>query len=113
MADMRKWKGLPEVLAEISGRNPGVRLEHTLSAGKEGEAELRRGEPERRILPVERWLAIVREDVRRAPDPEARAVITGPYYFWDHDEFGRAVVSANDFGRIVPMFIEVWAGEPD
>lgn len=99
---MAEWKGLDKVLAEISKDGPGVRLEHVM-----GEWE---GGP-KKITTVERWLETVKRDIRNAPDPEARRIITGPYYFWDYDEFGRVTVSANDFGRVAPMFVEVWAGE--
>lgn len=113
MACMAEWKGLDAVLAEISETSPGARLEHTLGGEEWAEEAGWRGQPEKRILPVERWLAIVRKDIRNALDPHARTIITGPYYFWGFDEFGRAVVSANDAGRVAPMFVEVWAGEPD
>jgi hypothetical protein len=107
------WKSLDAVLSEISEKSPGARLEHTLGEEETAEGEVWKGEPVRKILPVERWLAIVQEDIERAPTEEARHIITGPYYFWDYDDLGRVLVAANDSGEIVPMFVEVWAGEPD
>lgn len=104
------WKGLDKVLEEISRRTPGISLEHTDLA--EGAREPWMG-PEKKIHSVERWLAIIRKDLQRAPNAQARQMILGPNYFWDTDDLGRAVVAANHFGRAVVMFIEVWAGEPD
>lgn len=103
------WQGLDKVLAEIAMLTPGIRLEHTDLA--EGGREPWMG-PEK-ISSVERWLSVVRKDIQRAPDAQARDMIRGPHYYWDRDDLGRAVIAANHFGRAVIMFIEVWAGEPD
>lgn len=103
------WKGLDKVLFEIATTTPKVRLEHTDLA--EGGREPWMG-PEK-ILPVERWLEIIRNDILRAPDAQAREMIRGPHYYWAIDDLGRAIVAANHFGRAVIMFAEVWLGEPD
>lgn len=104
-----KWKGLDVVLAEIAKKNPGARLEHTMESEEERWSE----EPTKKILPVERWRAIVQKDIENVPNDLARQLIMGPYYFWGYDEFGRVVVSAEHQNRIVPMFVELWAGEPE
>jgi hypothetical protein len=62
---------------------------------------------------VERWLTIVRGDIERAPTPEWRHAITGPYYYWGYDDLGRVQVATNHQGQVVAMFVEPWAGEPD
>lgn len=105
-----KWKGLDEVLGEIAKRSPGIRLEHTDLVEGERPAWM---QPARKIMTVEKWLKVVYRDIVNAPTEAARRVITGPFYFWDTDDLGRAVVAANDFGRTVIMFTEVWAGEPE
>lgn len=68
--------------------------------------------PVRKILPVERWLEIVWRDYDQAPTTEARRIIVGPWYRWHHDDWGRAIILANHYGKFVPMFEEVWAGDP-
>lgn len=105
------WKGLDQVLAEIADTSPGVRLDHTHKNIEEYEAW--RGLPEKRMLPVERWLSIVRNDIARSPTPEWREVIAGPHYYWGFDELGRIIIGTNHQGRIAIMFEEPWAGEPD
>jgi len=104
-----KWKGLDEVFREIAERSPGARLEHTDLIEGNRPVWAR----DRKIMSVERWLRVVERDIENAPTEEARRIITGPFYFWDTDDLGRAVVAANDFGRTVTMFTEVWAGEPE
>lgn len=104
-------EGLDTVLFQILARSPGIRLEHTMKEPVD-EAEIWKGEPTRKILPIERWLSIVRDDMARAPTTEAFNVITGPHYFWGYDDLGRVVIVALHRGRNVPMFVEPWAGEP-
>ena len=99
-----EWKGLHKVLAEIADAHPGARLEHVMGSWPGGP---------KKVMTVERWLATVRNDIARAPDDRARWIIIGPHYFWERDEHGRVAVSANDFGRVEPMFVEVWSGEPE
>lgn len=106
------WKGLPIILHEIAAATPGVRLEHFDVVPGEDPEEAWVG-PVKKILPVERWIQIVRTDIRNAPSQEARSIIAGPYYMWYYDDFGRATIMAQHQDRIVPMFVEVWAGEPD
>ena len=101
---------LMTALQEIAFQSPRVKLEH-VTPDPEERAEAWRS-PERRILPVERWLEIVWKDYRNAPSPEAQYVIMGPHYRWHRDELGRAIILANHQGEFVPMFEEVWAGDP-
>jgi hypothetical protein len=106
------WKGLDKVLSEIANMSPGVRLDHT-DHHYEGEREAWRGDPDKKIMTVERWLATVQKDIKNAPDARWRSLITGPYYYWGYDELGRVQVATEHQKKIVPMFIEPWAGEPD
>jgi len=103
-----KWKSLEEVLKEIATRSPGARLEHTDLVEEPSWLE-----PVRKIMTVEGWLRVVQRDIQNAPTKQARRIITGPFYYWDTDDLGRAVVAANHYGRAVIMFVEVWAGEPE
>jgi len=97
------------ILVRISQETPGVKLEHLEVHGD------RQPEPweevGRKILPVERWMRIVWTDFQNAP-PEAKHVIAGRHYKWYRDEWGRAIILANHQGEFVPMFEEVWAGDP-
>lgn len=101
---------LVSALREIAFQSPRVKLEH-VTPDPEEQAETWRG-PERRILPVERWIEIVLKDYKNAPSQEARYVIMGPHYRWHRDDWGRAIILANHHGEFVPMFEEVWSGDP-
>lgn len=105
------WKGLDKVLSEIAKTSPGVRLDHTSHNLEEREEW--KGEPEKKILPVERWLTIIRGDIKRAPTPEWRQTIVGPHYYWGYDDLGRVHIATNHQGQVAVMFVEPWAGEPD
>lgn len=109
-ADENEPSSLLQVLTRIHQDTPGAKLEH-LEVWEENRPEPWE-EGERKILTVEHWMRIVLADFRNAPSSEARETISGPYYKWHRDEWGRAIVEANHRGEFVPMFEEVWAGDP-
>jgi hypothetical protein len=111
---MSREKGLPAILRAISQESPGARLEHVMKDDEESAEAWRDPDQyrERKILPVERWHQIVWTDYINAPTREFEQIIVGPHYKWYRDEWGRAIILANHRGEFVPMFEEVWAGDP-
>ena len=105
-----KWKGLEAVLNEIIAETPGIRMEHIEPRTEPKEAW--EGD-DKKVMTIERWLGVVKKDLLNAPTNQARRIIVGPFYYWYRDEVGRAIVMSNHYGQAVPLFAELWAGEPD
>jgi hypothetical protein len=108
---MHQRKGLLQILMEIHRQVPDARLEHVPNPDDPAPDPWEM--PQKKVLPVSQWFNIVLKDLDHAPTAEAQDVITGRYYTWHRDEFGRAIIQAEHRGEMINMFEEVWAGEPE
>jgi len=107
---MPNWKGLDSVLTEIIKETPGIRMEHIEPRIEPKESW---ESTEKKVMTIERWLGVVKKDILNAPSNRDRRIIVGPFYYWYRDDLGRALVMSNHYGQVVPLFAEIWAGEPD